>query len=98
TVDLVDGLSFSLFTGRDGAAWATAADAVSHDLGVSIAVHCIGGDDIRDPYGDWQRVREISDAGCILVRPDRHVGWRSLGSHKDAGGELLRVMRTILCR
>lgn len=27
----------------------------------------------------------------------RHLG-RSLGSHKDAGGELLRVMRTILCR
>lgn len=98
TIDLVDGLSFSLFTGRDGAAWAAAAGAVSRDLGVPIAVHCIGGDGIRDPYGDWHRVREISDAGCILVRPDRHVGWRSLGSHKDAGGELLRVMRTILCR
>lgn len=98
TIDLVDGLSFSLFTGRGGAAWAATAGAVSRDLGVPIAVHCIGGDDIRDPYGDWHRVREISDAGCILVRPDRHVGWRSLGSHKDAGGELLRVMRTILCR
>jgi len=98
TIDLVDGLSFSLFTGRDGAAWAAAAGAVSREIGVPVAVHCIGGDDIHDPYGDWQRVCEISDAGCVLVRPDRHVGWRSLGSHDDARGELLRVMHTILCR
>lgn len=98
TIDLVDGLSFSLFTGRDGAAWAAAAGAVSREIGVPVAVHCIGGDDIHDPYGDWQRVCEISDAGCVLVRPDRHVGWRSLGSHDDARGELLRVLRTILCR
>lgn len=98
TIDLVDGLSFSLFTGRDGAAWAAAAGAVSREIGVPVAVHCIGGDDIHDPYGDWQRVCEISDAGCVLVRPDRHVGWRSLGSHDDARGELLRVLRTVLYR
>ncbi len=98
TIDLVDGLSFSLLIGHDGAAWADAATAVSREIGVPVAVHRVGGDDIRDPYGDWQRVREIGDTGCVLVRPDRHVGWRSLGSHNYARGELLRVMRAILSR
>jgi 2,4-dichlorophenol 6-monooxygenase len=61
-------------------------------------VHRIGGDEIRDPHGDWQRMREVGDGGCVLVRPDRHVGWRSLGAQPDARGELLRVMRLILAR
>ena len=28
------------------------------------------------PDGIWQRVREVSAGGAILVRPDGHVGWR----------------------
>jgi 2,4-dichlorophenol 6-monooxygenase len=98
TIDLVDGLSFSLLTGRDDAAWVDAADTVSRELGVEIGVHRIGGDEIRDPHGDWAQVREIGDNGCVLVRPDRHVGWRSLGGHDNPRGELLRVMRVILAR
>ncbi|MFM2114969.1 MAG: 2,4-dichlorophenol 6-monooxygenase [Actinomycetota bacterium] len=98
SLDLVDGLSFSLLTGNDDASWVDAAAAVSRDLGIGLTVHRVGGDEIRDPHGDWQRVREIGDAGCVLVRPDRHVGWRSLGSQRDARGELLRVMRLILAR
>lgn len=98
SIDLVDGLSFSLLTGRDDAAWVDAASVVSKELGTTVNVHRIGGDDIRDPYGDWQRLREIGDGGCVLVRPDRHVGWRSLGARGDASGELLRVMRQILAR
>jgi len=97
TLDLVDGLSFSLFTGRDAAAWVEAAASASRELGVEIRTHAIG-TDIRDPHGDWQRIREINDDGCVLVRPDRHVGWRSLSARPDARDELLRVMRTILSR
>jgi len=97
TLDLIDGLSFSLFTGGDDAAWVDAAASVSRDLGVPIHVHCID-TDVHDPHGDWKRVREVDDAGCVLVRPDRHVGWRSMSARADAGEELLRVMRTILSR
>jgi 2,4-dichlorophenol 6-monooxygenase len=61
-------------------------------------VHSIGGDGIHDPYGDWQRVREVGDEGCVLVRPDRHVGWRSVSAQHDPTDELLRVMRAILSR
>lgn len=98
SIDLVSGLSFSLLTGRDDASWIEAAAAVSRELGMTIEVHRIGGEEIRDPYGDWQRVREISDSGCVLVRPDRHVGWRSLGLSDDPRDALMRVMRAILAR
>ena len=98
TLDLVEGLSFSLLTGRNDAPWRDAAEAASRELGVSVVVHSIGGDGIHDPYGDWQRVREISDEGCVLVRPDRHVGWRSVSAQHDPTDELLRVMRAILSR
>ena len=97
TIDLIDGLSFSLLIGNDGAAWTAAAVAVSRALGVGIEVHRIGSDYV-DLHGDWKRVREIDDSGCVLVRPDRHVGWRSLSAPHDPQGELLRVMRFILAR
>ena len=29
-----------------------------------------------DPYGYWHRVREIHEAGALLVRPDGYVAWR----------------------
>jgi 2,4-dichlorophenol 6-monooxygenase len=35
-----------------------------------------------DPYGEWQRIRGVSDSGAVLVRPDGHVAWRA-----DAAGE-----------
>lgn len=31
------------------------------------------------PDGIWQRLREVSAGGAILVRPDGHVGWRCSG-------------------
>ena len=92
TLDLVDGLSFTLLTGRDGAAWRDAAERVSRELGIGIAAHAIGAGNLHDPHDDWARVREIDDSGCVLVRPDRHIGWRSMSSHDDSHGGLLRVI------
>ena len=30
--------------------------------------------ELLDHTGDWARAREVSDSGCVLVRPDHHVG------------------------
>jgi 2,4-dichlorophenol 6-monooxygenase len=30
-----------------------------------------------DPYGEWRRIRGISDTGAMLVRPDGHIAWRA---------------------
>jgi 2,4-dichlorophenol 6-monooxygenase len=64
-----------------------------HLAALTVGVGCL-----HDPHDDWVRVREVDDTGCVLVRPDRHVGWRSMSSHDDPRGELLRVTRTILSR
>jgi 2,4-dichlorophenol 6-monooxygenase len=99
TLDLVDGLSFGLFVGLDHEAWSDAAVGVAASLGIGILVHRIGGvGGILDAYGEWVRVREVGDDGCVLVRPDRHVGWRSLGAVPDATVRLEQVMRMILAR
>jgi 2,4-dichlorophenol 6-monooxygenase len=33
---------------------------------------------VTDLYYDWARIREVEEDGAILVRPDKHIGWRSM--------------------
>lgn len=99
TLDLVDGLSFGLIVGLDHRSWSEAAAQVSEQLGVEVVVHRVGGSGgILDAYGEWASVREVGDDGCVLVRPDRHVGWRSLGATEDPAAALGTAMRAILSR
>ena len=49
-----------------------------------------------DVSGDWARRREIDDRGCILVRPDRFVAWRSHDSVADPVEALREVLTEIL--
>jgi 2,4-dichlorophenol 6-monooxygenase len=48
--------------------------------------------------GAWTRAREVSDAGCVLVRPDRHVAWRSHDAVDDPQATLDNVVRNLLDR
>ncbi len=99
TLDLCGHGRFTIFTGIGGAAWLSAADEVAAELGLPIRAHLIGP---RRPYldhtGDWARIREISDSGCLLVRPDHHVGWRSEGLADNPAAELRRVFKKLLAR
>ena len=46
--------------------------------GLSINLYVIGpGQDYEDVYGDFARVRDISETGALLVRPDNIVAWRA---------------------
>jgi 2,4-dichlorophenol 6-monooxygenase len=79
SLDLVDDLAFALLTGVGGEAWAQAAAEISARTGVAVRVHVIGGrEGVADPYGEWASLREVETTGCVLVRPDRHVAWRSM--------------------
>ena len=99
TLDLMDGLAFSLITGPGGTDWETATRDVTVELGVDIDVHVIGGSNgWTDVDGTWSLVGEISDDGCVLVRPDRHVAWRSIGRSSDPRHTILHVMNVILSR
>jgi 2,4-dichlorophenol 6-monooxygenase len=54
------------------------------------------GRDAHDIYDDWARAREVEETGCVLVRPDAHVAWRSAALVDDPVAELGRVMESLL--
>ncbi|WP_225830115.1 FAD-dependent monooxygenase [Streptomyces sp. NK08204] len=99
TLDLAGGGRFSLLTGIGGEQWLEAAKKVAEELGIDLAAHGIGqGRTYEDALGDWARVREITDRGCLLVRPDRHIAWRSHDLPADPEQELSRALNVILAR
>ncbi|MEP5197861.1 MAG: FAD-dependent monooxygenase, partial [Paracoccaceae bacterium] len=99
TLDLAGGGRFTLFTGLGGAVWCDAARAVGDELGVEILCHLIGPrQSYVDHSGAWARSSEVKDAGCLLVRPDQHVCWRSVDLAGDPQAELRRVLGSILAR
>jgi 2,4-dichlorophenol 6-monooxygenase len=93
SLDLVEDLEFALLTGVGGQPWIDAAEVVSGQTGVPIRVHLIGDPDgVVDPYGEWASHCEVGTTGCVLVRPDRHVAWRSRGYTSSSPQELAAVV------
>ena len=77
TLDLCGRGHFTLLTGIGGDLWVAAAQALSERYGLPIRTHVIGPRQaIEDHAGEWSAMREIADAGCLLIRPDHHVAWR----------------------
>jgi 2,4-dichlorophenol 6-monooxygenase len=99
THDLAGKGRFALFTGISGEAWAAAAEEVAAELGIELVAHVVGpGREHIDLYDDWARTREVGESGCVLVRPDAHVGWRRHDLAADPAAELTRVLRALLSR
>jgi 2,4-dichlorophenol 6-monooxygenase len=93
TLDLPDDLGFALLTGPGGQPWAQTAAEISARTGVTVRVHVIGGrDGVTDPYGEWAAQRETETTGCVLLRPDRHVAWRSTRYTPDNARQLPAVI------
>lgn len=90
---------FVLLTGPGGAGWCAAAEEAAEKFGVPLTVARIGaGCDYRDPGGAWAKVRGISDAGAVLVRPDNHVAWRCQDAAELPGEILTAAFAQILAR
>jgi 2,4-dichlorophenol 6-monooxygenase len=99
TLDLAPYTRFTLITGIAGEAWAAAAAAVAADLGVPLETVVIGpGREITDLYYDWARLREVEEDGALLVRPDKHIGWRSMTLPQDPERELRAALAALLGR
>jgi len=99
TLDLAGGGAFTVLTGLGGQDWISAAEAASKALDIEIRDHMIGPrQEYVDHTGDWARIREIGDTGCLLVRPDQHVCWRSEKMVDDPALEMQRVLKSILAR
>ncbi len=98
TLDVAGKGRFVVLTGIGGEVWAEAARHASGKLGLEIAAFVIGpGHELTDLYGDWAEAREIDEGGCVLVRPDAHVGWRAAASGNEQQ-RLLDAMSSILGR
>jgi 2,4-dichlorophenol 6-monooxygenase len=97
TLDLAPYTRFTLITGIAGQAWADAAPAVGAELGVPLEAVVIGpGREVTDIYYDWARIREVAEEGALLVRPDKHIGWRSMGLPDDPEGALRSALASLL--
>ncbi|MBW6419667.1 FAD-dependent monooxygenase [Celeribacter sp. PS-C1] len=99
SLDLCGHGKFTVLTGLGGEAWCAAATELSKEMGIEITCHVIGPRlPFMDHSGDWARASEITDTGCLLVRPDHHVAWRSDTLMDTPKGTLQRVLRQILAR
>ncbi|KAI1123578.1 FAD binding domain-containing protein [Nemania abortiva] len=97
TLDLAGKGRFTLFTGHGGGEWRSAANQVSKTIGVEIAVYAVGyGLEYEAVYGDWYRLREVDEDGCVLVRPDNFVAWRSMSKVPNCDVLLGRVFRQVI--
>ena len=96
-LDLCGKGNFSIFTGIGGEEWLKAAKNIETQLGIKIQCNIIGpGQDFEDHAGEWSSIREISDSGLILVRPDQHICWRSKDMISNSSEKLMDVMKKIL--
>jgi 2,4-dichlorophenol 6-monooxygenase len=97
TYDVAGAGRFVLLSGIGGSAWKDAAIAAQEETGVPIEVVFIGTPDgYRDVYGDWALLSEVSESGCVLVRPDLHVAWRAPAATAAALERLPVIMKQLL--
>lgn len=76
---------FALLAGEDGYDWVEAAEKVAtrHNVPLTAARVGMGDVDLVDVRLAWLKSRDIGRTGAVLVRPDGHVAFRSLGSVDD---------------
>jgi 2,4-dichlorophenol 6-monooxygenase len=89
---------FALIAGEDGQAWVDAAAKVGEKLGVPLraALVGLGKADYVDVRLAWIKQRDISREGAVLVRPDGHIAFRSMGGVAEPEDVLTSVLRQIL--
>lgn len=96
TLDLVGKGRFSLVTGIAGYAWVDAAKELDLPFLRTVVIGLPGA---QDAYCGWHAVREIEEAGALLVRPDGVVAWRQHQGATDieqAKRELEQALTAIL--
>ncbi len=100
TLDLVRTGRFLLITGEDGERWCEAAAKLVAGAEIPLDVARIGHleGDYLDPRCQWTRRRHIASDGAILVRPDRFVAWRCIGSSPDCDTDLTAALSRVLGR
>jgi 2,4-dichlorophenol 6-monooxygenase len=98
TLDATGKGRFTVITGLAGRAWVHAVDTLDLPYLATVVTGATG---TKDPYFAWAQVREVHEAGAVLVRPDGYVAWRQTAPvwDDDATLEQLRAaLDSVLCR
>ena len=98
TLDLVGKGRFTLVTGIAGHAWVKGAKSLNLPYLDTLVIGAAGAQDV---YCDWQAVREIEEAGALLVRPDGVVAWRhfiGVANTNDAWHALEKALTAVLAK
>lgn len=98
TIDILEHGHFGLIVGIGSDPFIAAAEAVSQELNIKLPVYKIG---YRCPYddvlGEWHAARgELGDQGALLVRPDRHIAWRTVNRPDNPKESLRSALRHVL--
>jgi len=96
TLDVTGKGLFTVVTGLAGAAWKEAVSRLDLPF---LRIVVTGSPEAQDLYCEWQRVREIDEAGALLVRPDGVVAWRDKKGTldaEDAAEKLSAAIRAVL--
>jgi 2,4-dichlorophenol 6-monooxygenase len=96
TLDVTGKGLFTVVTGLAGTAWKEAVCCLDLPF---LRIVVTGSAEVRDLYCEWQRVREIDEAGALLVRPDGVVAWRDKKGTldgEDATEKLSAAIRAVL--
>ncbi len=92
TLDVVGKGLCTLVTGVAGTAWVEAAALLEQSC---LRTVVIGAPGALDPYYAWHRIREIDEAGALLVRPDGVVAWRCREAVPDVDTAAQRLMQAL---
>lgn len=96
TLDVTGQGQFSIVTGLSGQAWVAASKRLELPYLRTVVV---GEKGCADSYFAWARVREMEEAGAVLVRPDGVVAWRqsaAVWAEEEAFAQLRSALATIL--
>jgi 2,4-dichlorophenol 6-monooxygenase len=98
TLDATGKGRFTVITGLAGRAWVHAVDTLDLPYLATVVTGATG---TKDPYFAWAQVREVHEAGAVLVRPDGYVAWRQTAPVWDddvALEQLLAALDSVLGR
>jgi 2,4-dichlorophenol 6-monooxygenase len=95
--DLVAPEGLTLFVdASDAHDWAEAASAAASTTGCPIPLIVIGTTSLADHTASWRPICGVGASGAVLVRPDRHVAWRTAVAPADRLTSLTQAVSQVM--
>lgn len=86
---------FVLIIQDAGSQWQQVAKSISIELGIELEVVQIGREgNAYDAEGRWHALSQTGADGCVLVRPDNIVAWRSQSFDDDGAQQLSDALKS----